>query len=298
MTAAIRPRRSVLYMPGANPRAMEKARTLAADALILDLEDSVAPDVKAEARHLTAETVAKGGFGAREIAIRCNAIGSAWATDDIAMIARSGAGAVLIPKVGSADELATVRAFLAKHDAPAGLALWAMIETPLGILNVQAIARAARHERYPLTVLVLGTNDLAKETRAALVKGRQPMLAWLSAAVIAGRAYDLDVIDGVYNAFQDQDGFHEECLQGRTLGMDGKTVIHPTQIAIANEVFGPSAEEVAAAEKIVAVFEKPENAGKGAISLDGRMVELLHRDMARRTLALRDAIAASGNSST
>lgn len=291
MTAAIRPRRSVLYMPGANPRAMEKARTLPADALILDLEDSVAPDVKTEARKLTAEAVAQGGFGRREIAIRCNTIGSAWAADDIAMIARSGADAVLIPKVGSADELATVRAFLAKHDAPAGLALWAMIETPLGILNVQDIARAARHERYPLTVFVLGTNDLAKETRAALVKGRQPMLAWLSATVIAGRAYGLDVIDGVYNAFQDQEGFREECQQGRTLGMDGKTVIHPTQIAVANEVFGPSAEEVAAAEMIVAVFEKPENAGKGAINLDGRMVELLHRDMARRTLALRDAIA-------
>lgn len=298
MTAAIRPRRSVLYMPGANPRAMEKARTLPADALILDLEDSVAPDVKAEARKLVAAAVAQGGFGPREIAIRCNTIGSAWAADDLAMIARSGADAALIPKVSSPAELASVRALLAKHGGPAGLALWAMIETPLGILNVHEIAQAARDDRYPLTVFVLGTNDLAKETRAALVKGRQPMIAWLSTAVIAGRAWGLDVIDGVYNAFQDQEGFREECGQGRALGMDGKTVIHPTQIAVANEVFGPGAEEVAAAEEIVAVFEQPENAGKGAINLDGRMVELLHRDMARRTLALRDAIGASGNSST
>lgn len=294
MTAAIRPRRSVLYMPGANTRAIDKARTLAADALILDLEDSVAPEVKTEARRVVGEAVTHGGFGPREIAIRCNTIGSAWAADDLAMIAPSGADALLIPKVSSAADLATIRALLAKHDAPPGLALWAMIETPLGILNVQEIARAARHEAWPLTALVLGTNDLAKETRAAIVKGRAPMLAWLATAVIAGRAYGLDVVDGVYNAFQDQDGFREECLQGRSLGMDGKTVIHPAQIEIANEVFGPSAEEAAAAESIVAAFAQPENQGKGAINLGGRMVELLHRDMARRTLALRDAIAARG----
>lgn len=294
MTAAIRPHRSVLYIPGSNTRAIEKARTLPADALILDLEDSVAPEVKEEARRIVGEEVGRGGFGAREIVIRCNAPATAWAAEDLAMIARSRADAVSIPKVSSPADLATVRAFLAKHDAPAGLALWAMIETPHGILNIQEIACAARQERWPLTVFVLGTNDLAKATRAALVKGRAPMLPWLSTAVLAARAYGLDIVDGVYNAFQDQDGLREECHQGRALGMDGKTLIHPAQIAVANEVFGPSAEEVAAAERIVAAFERPENRGKGTINVDGRMVELLHRDMAQRTLALQQAIAARG----
>jgi citrate lyase subunit beta/citryl-CoA lyase len=291
MAETIRPRRSALYVPGSNARALEKARSLDADALILDLEDSVAPDAKAAARRQVAETVASGGFGDREIAIRCNGLPTEWAEADVAMIAHSGASAMLVPKVSAAGDLEDARAKLSRLGAPEGLALWAMIETPLAILNAREIAGAARHSAHPLEVLILGTNDLAKETRTALVKGRQPMLAWLTTAVIAARAYGLDVIDGVYNAFQDADGFREECLQGRTLGMDGKTLIHPGQIATANEVFAPSAEEVAAARKIVAAFEQPENQGKGAITVDGRMVELLHRDMALRTIALDAAIA-------
>jgi citrate lyase subunit beta/citryl-CoA lyase len=290
MAVTIRPRRSALYVPGSNARALEKARSLDADALILDLEDSVAPDAKAAARRQVAETVASGGFGHREIAIRCNGLPTEWAEADVAMIARSGASAMLVPKVSAAGDLEDARAKLSKVGAPEGLALWAMIETPLAILNAREIAGAARHSAHPLEVLILGTNDLAKETRTALVEGRQPMLAWLTTAVIAARAYGLDVIDGVYNAFQDSDGFREECLQGRTLGMDGKTLIHPGQIATANEVFAPSAEEVAAARKIIAAFEQPENQGKGAITVDGRMVELLHRDMALRTIALDAAI--------
>lgn len=290
MTPTIRPRRSVLYVPGSNGRALEKAKTLAADALILDLEDSVAPDLKVEARRQVAEVVAHGGFGGREIAIRCNGLTTEWAEADLALIANSGAHAALIPKVSTPGNLESVRETLSQKGAPEGLALWAMIETPLAILNASEITAASRHSDYPLRVLVLGTNDLAKETRAALVPGRAPMLAWLSTAVVAGRAHGLDVIDGVYNAFQDLDGFRAECEQGHALGMDGKTVIHPGQVAIANEIFAPGADEVAAAEKIVAAFEKPENQGKGAITLDGRMVELLHRDMARRTLALHQAI--------
>jgi citrate lyase subunit beta/citryl-CoA lyase len=215
---------------------------------------------------------------------------SAWGMADLAMIARSGAGAVLVPKVSAPGELESVRGALAGSGAPAGLAVWAMIETPLAILNAAAITGAGHHADHPLRVLVLGTNDLAKETRAELTQGRAPMLSWLSTAVIAGRAHGLDIIDGVYNAFQDLDGFREECRQGRTLGMDGKTVIHPSQIAIANEVFAPSAEELASAREIVAAFEQPENHGRGAITIDGRMVELLHRDMARRTLDIHDAI--------
>jgi citrate lyase subunit beta/citryl-CoA lyase len=290
MAETIRPRRSVLYVPGSNARALEKAKSLAADALIVDLEDSVAPDAKTEARRQVGDVVAEGGFGHREIAIRCNAIGTEWGEADLAMIANSGARAALIPKVSSPGDLAKAREILSREGAPEGLALWAMIETPLAILNAREIVGAARHSEHPLEVLVLGTNDLAKETRAVLVKGRAPMLAWLSTAVVAGRAHGLDVIDGVYNAFQDLDGFREECVAGRSLGMDGKTVIHPGQVGIANEVFAPSAEEVAAAAKIVAAFEQPQNQGRGAITIDGRMVELLHRDMARRTLDIDAAI--------
>ncbi len=290
MTETIRPRRSVLYVPGSNTRALEKARALAADAVILDLEDSVAPDIKVGARQQVADTLAQGGFGHREVAVRCNAPSTDAGAADLAMIARSGADAVLIPKVSVPADLETVRDALSSHGAPGSLSLWIMIETPLAILNAGAIAGAASHGAHPLTAFVLGTNDLAKETRAEQIPGRASMLTWLSMAVVAARAYGLDVIDGVYNAFQDIKGFEEECRQGRSLGMDGKTVIHPSQIAIANTIFSPSAGEVAAAEQIVAAYAQPENQGKGAITLDGRMVELLHRDMAWRTLALHQAI--------
>ncbi|MEZ5922760.1 MAG: CoA ester lyase [Hyphomicrobiaceae bacterium] len=296
MTDPIRPRRSVLYVPGSNARALEKAKSLAADALILDLEDSVAPDAKDEARELVRKAVSAGGYGAKEVVIRANAPGTEWGLADIGMAATSGANALLIPKVSTPADLEAVRQLLARTGSAPALALWAMIETPLAVLEAGRIAAAARHTSYPLEVLVLGTNDLAKETRAALLPGRQPMLAWLSITVAAGRAHGLDTIDGVYNAFQDLDGFRTECEQGRTLGMDGKTVIHPGQIGVANEIFSPTPQEIAAAEKIVAAFERPENAGKGAISIDGRMVERLHRDMALQVLAIRTAIERIGDS--
>ncbi|MEZ5775787.1 MAG: CoA ester lyase [Hyphomicrobiaceae bacterium] len=292
MTDAIRPRRSVLYVPGSNARALEKAKSLAADCLILDLEDSVAPDAKAEARRTIAEVVGAGGFAHQEVVIRVNALSSDWGAEDLRMAAAAPAHAVLVPKVSQPGDLAAVRAALAAASAPAGLALWAMMETPAGIINAPAICAAAAAPAHALEVLVMGTNDLAKETRAAMTAGRAPMLAWLSASVLAARAYGLDIIDGVYNNFQDAEGFRAECQHGRSLGMDGKTLIHPGQIGPGNEIFSPATAEVDWARRIIAAFEDPANAAKGVISLDGRMVERLHRDMARRTVAIADAIGA------
>ncbi|RMF08101.1 MAG: CoA ester lyase [Alphaproteobacteria bacterium] len=289
--AGVRPRRSVLYMPGSNARALEKARTLAADALILDLEDSVAPEAKEDARAQVCAAVAAGGYGRREVVVRVNGLGTPWGEGDLSAVAASGADAVCIPKVESGTDFMRAREVLAAADAPARLAIWAMIETPRAILALEEIARAADSPANPATVLVMGTNDLAKETRAQLTADRLPMLAWLSRSVIAARAYGLDILDGVYNNFRDEEGLRREALQGRQLGMDGKTLIHPGQIAVANEVFSPSQEEVAWARAIIAAFEQPENAGKGVITVDGNMVELLHRDIALRTVAIAEATA-------
>lgn len=286
----LRPRRSALYMPGSNARALEKAKTLPADVIILDLEDAVAPEAKESARAQVCAAVSAGGYGRREVVIRVNGLDSAWAAADLAAAATSGAAAVLVPKVSSADDVVRISSALAA--APPALQVWAMIETPLAVLNVGAIA-AARSARR-LTCFVLGTNDLVKETRAELDQGRTAALYWLQATVTAARAYGLDVLDGVYNNFKDADALRRECLQGRQLGMDGKTLIHPDQIAVANEIFAPPAAEIAWARRIIAAFDEPQNAGKGVITLDGRMVELLHRDMARRTVAIADAIAATG----
>jgi len=286
------PRRSVLYMPGSNARALDKARSLPADCLLFDLEDSVAPEEKALARAQVVAAVRAGGYAPREVIIRINAVSSPWGAEDLAAAAGSGADGVLLPKVDGPEGLAEVRAMLADHGAPAGMALWAMMETPLAIIRAHEIAAAAAAERNPLTVFVMGTNDLAKETRAAIAPGRTPMLPWLSTCVLAARAYGLEIIDGVFNDFADDAGFAAECEQGRELGMDGKTLIHPRQIAPCNLAFSPSADEVARAREIIAAFDKPENAGKGAISINGRMVERLHADMARRTVALAGAIAA------
>lgn len=285
---ASRPRRSALYMPGSNARALEKAKSLAADVIIMDLEDSVAPDGKSLARAQVMAAVAAGGFGKREIVIRINGLDTPWGRDDLAAAASSQADAILMPKVSTPAMVADAEAGMA--GAPAAMRLWAMVETPLGILNVREVAAAAAPATSRLGCFVIGTNDLVKETRAELDAGRTAALYWLSAIMTAGRAYRLDVLDGVYNDFKDKDGFLRECRQGRQLGMDGKTVIHPDQIAVANEVFGPSPAEVAAAEKIVAAFDLPENKGRGVITLDGRMVELLHAEMARRTLAVARAI--------
>jgi citrate lyase subunit beta/citryl-CoA lyase len=288
----MRPRRSVLYMPASNPRAIDKARTLAADAVILDLEDSVAPDQKGEARAQAVAAVAAGGFGRREVIVRVNGADTPWGGPDLAAAATCGADAVLLPKVSDPDTLARAEAALAAAGAPEELRIWAMIETPRAILRIDAIA--ARSEGGRLACFVLGTNDLAKETRARMVPGRWTMLPWLQTALAAARAHGLDAIDGVFNDLADADGFRAECAQGRDLGYDGKTLIHPNQIAPANEIFAPPAHEVEAARRVIAAFARPENAGRGVITLDGRMVERLHAEMALRTVALADAIARAG----
>jgi citrate lyase subunit beta/citryl-CoA lyase len=287
----IRPRRSVLYMPASNLRALEKAKTLAADALIFDLEDAVAPDVKETARSQAVAAVKAGGYGRREVAIRTNALGTPWGEADIEAAAEAGADAILIPKLETVEGLETVRAILRRAGARPSQPVWAMMETPLAMLNAAAIAAAASGD-YPLTVFVMGTNDLSKETRASLAGARLAMLSWLSGCILAARAYGIDVIDGVFNAIQDEAGFRAELEQGKLLGMDGKTLIHPIQIGPCNEVFSPSADEVEWARKIIAAFALPENAGKGVLNLDGRMVELLHAEMAKRTVAIADSIAA------
>lgn len=286
----IRPRRSALYMPGSNARALEKARSLPADSILLDLEDSVAPEQKELARAQVCGAVKKGGFGSREVVIRTNGLETDWGRADLAAAAAAGPDAILLPKVSTPGDITMAAHALNEAGAPSHTRIWAMIETPAGILNVDAIARTAADPNSRLAVFIMGTNDIAKETRARIVPGRAPMLAWLSQCVLAARAFGIDILDGVYNQHSDLEGLRAECEQGRDLGMDGKTVIHPNQIVVANEVFGPPAAEVEWASKIIAAFELPENKGKGAISLDGKMVELLHAEMARRTLALDRAI--------
>jgi len=286
----IRPRRSVLYMPGSNARAMEKARTLPADAVILDLEDAVAPDAKAQARDLIVQALSQGGFGRREVLVRINGLDTAWWRDDLA-VGAAKPDAVLVPKISTPEQVREVAKHLVGVRAEADVRIWAMMETPLAMLNARDIAAAAREEGTRLAGFVMGTNDLAKDTRARLLPGRAPMLPWLMSCVAAARAYGIDILDGVYNDIGNAEGFAAECAQARDLGFDGKTLIHPQQIAPCNEAFSPSAEEVAWARKIIAAFDLPENAGKGVISVDGRMVERLHADMGRRTVAVADAIA-------
>lgn len=295
MQESFRPRRSALYMPGSNARALEKARSIPADVLILDLEDSVAPDAKTAARDLVVAAVRSKGFGTREVVVRVNGEGTPWHEDDLKAAAASEADGILVPKVSSGDMLQSSARKLAAHGWAPSTRLWAMMETPLGVLNAASIAAAgARSSEVRLTAFVLGTNDLAKETRAAMTADRMPMLSWLTTCLAAARAYGLDILDGVYNNFRDSAGCRAEAEQGRLLGMDGKTVIHPDQVAIANEVFSPSAAAVAEAEKIVAAFTLPENAARGVITLEGRMVERLHAEMARRTVGIAAAIKAKG----
>ncbi len=289
---SIRPRRSVLYMPGSNARALDKAKTLAADALILDLEDAVAPDAKDMARDQVVAAVKAGGYGPREIVIRINGLDTPWGAADLAAAVAAKPDAVLVPKVSAPEALAPIAKALAGADARTRV--WAMIETPAAILAIAAIAAAAGDPKNRLAVFVMGTNDLAKETRARIMPGRAPMLPWLMQGLAAARAHGLDILDGVFNDIADADGFRAECEQGRDLGFDGKTLIHPSQVEPANAVFAPASDDVERARKVIAAFELPENAGRGAISLDGRMVERLHADMGRRTVAMADAIAARG----
>lgn len=283
-----RPRRSALYLPASNPKAIAKARTLPCDIVVLDLEDAVAPDMKAEARDAAVAAVREGGFGSREVAIRANGMDTEWGKADLAAIAGSGADAVLVPKVSSPADIDRYEAAL--HRAPVSMQLWAMIETCASVARLDAIAARAADTR--LSLWIMGTNDLAKEMRARLTPERTPFLPILSLAVAAARTHGLTILDGVCNEFRDLTAFRTEAEQGLLFGFDGKSLIHPHQIAPTNEVFSPSAEELAWANAVIAAFALPENAGKGAIRVEGKMAELLHLDQARRLIAVADRIRA------
>jgi citrate lyase subunit beta/citryl-CoA lyase len=286
----IRARRSVLYMPGSNARALEKAREIGADALILDLEDAVAPDAKAMARAQVCDAVRQGGYGRRELVIRVNAPGTPWYDADMEAAIAAKPDAILIPKVSDPETLTAIGRRLTVAQAPPSIRIWSMIETPQAILAIASIAAAARSPATRLSCFVLGLNDLAKETRARFVPGRAPMLPWMALALAAARANGLDIIDGVYNNLKDEAAFEAECVQARDMGFDGKTLIHPAQVAAANAAFSPGEQELVEARAIIAAFDEPENAGKGAIQLNGRMVERLHAEMAQRVVALAEAV--------
>ncbi|GAA1886878.1 HpcH/HpaI aldolase/citrate lyase family protein [Lapillicoccus jejuensis] len=290
MTGGLVPRRSVLYMPASNERALEKARTLPADALILDLEDAVAPDAKDAARENACAAVRSGAYGDREVAIRVNAVGTPWHAADLAAAAAAGPHAVVVPKVGSADQVRALVAALEAGGAPERTRLWAMVETPQAVLDVRDVAAASPR----LAALVLGTNDLVKELYAAHVPGRAPLLTALSLAVLGARAAGVAVLDGVYNDVKDLEGFEAECRQGRDLGFDGKTLIHPGQVEVANRVFAPDEAAVDDARELIAAFEEASAQGRGVVTHRGRMVENLHVESARRTLAMAEAVAARG----
>ena len=290
MTAVtcFRPRRSCLYVPGANARALQKAKSLPADAFILDLEDAVAPDAKVDAREAIQNALGDRSFGAREIVIRVNGLETEWGRDDLEMAVSAGVDGVLVPKITRGKDVRAIDRFLNNAGASPSLGLWVMIETPLAVLNIKKIAKASVKTR--LTGFVMGTNDLAKELSAVPTPDRLAFLFSLSAALAAARAYRLVAIDGVYNDIRNDAGLSVECEQGRVLGFDGKTLIHPSQIETANRVFSPSEAELSHARNIVEAFALPENRGKGVISLNGQMVELLHLHQAERLIAIDDAI--------
>jgi citrate lyase subunit beta/citryl-CoA lyase len=285
-----RPRRSVLYMPGSNARAIEKARSLPADGVILDLEDAVAPDAKAQARQQVADAVKAGGFGAREVFIRVNGIDTPWHADDLAAAAHAAPDGILVPKVGTVDTLERVGQRLLDMKTDRKTRIWAMIETPEAIFNINALAAKAHDSETRLAGFVMGTNDLAKETRARLIPGRAPMVSWLALCVLAAHGHGIDVLDGVYNDLNNPKGLEAECAQARDMGFDGKTLIHPNQIGPCNTAFSPTFDEVAQARKTIAAFDLPENQDKGVVQIDGRMVERMHAEMARRTVSIANAI--------
>ncbi len=285
----LRPRRSVLYMPASNERALEKAKSIPADAIIFDLEDAVAPDAKPDARERARAAVRSGAYGRRELAIRCNGLDTEWGADDITAAATAGPAAVVIPKVDTIEYVKAISARLDKRGAPPDLAIWAMIETPAAIFNVRAIAAHPR-----VAVLVMGTNDLAKELRSPIVPGRHPLVPHLATALLAAREAGKVALDGVYNDVKDADGFRAECRQGVEMGFDGKTLIHPSQVDTANETWAPSAEEIDQARRVIAAFDEAVAEGRGVVTVDGRMIENLHVDNARRVLAVAEAIASAG----
>ena len=290
MAASVRPRRSVLYMPGSNTRAMEKAKTIAADAIILDLEDAVSPDAKATARQQIVDALAGGGYGSREMIVRINGLDTPWGADDMAAIAKSGADAILVPKINDAATVQGLVAAMDKAGAPASMALWCMMETPIGILNAQSIGAASDR----VAVWVMGTNDIAKDTGAHHTPMRLPMVTALGICMLAARAYGIQILDGVYNDIKDEDGFRDICQQGLEMGFDGKTLIHPSQVAPCNEVFSPTEAQLEMAARIVAGFEEAQREGKGVVTVDGRMIENLHVEQAKKQLALAAAVAEMG----
>ncbi len=282
-----RPRRSVLYMPAANERALEKAKDIQADALIFDLEDAVAPDSKEVAREQACAAAASSEYGNRELTIRCNGLDTPWGKDDVLAAAAAGPAAVVIPKVDGSSYLDEISELLNQGGAPSSTQIWAMVETPIGILHVEEIAR---HER--MSVMVLGTNDMAKELRASITADRQALLPYLAMCLLSARAAGVAILDGVYNDIKDESGFKDVCVQGAEMGFDGKTLIHPNQVAPTNEIFSPSLDELDFHRRIIEEFEAAEKDGRGVLTVDGKMIENLHVDEARRALAVADAIAA------
>jgi len=291
----IHPRRSLLFMPGSNARALEKARHLPADGIILDLEDSVGPDAKAVARDQIAKAVAAGGFGKREVLIRTNSLDTPWWVDDIAMAGKAKPDGILVPKVSSVADINAVADRLDAIDADPSIRVWAMIETARAVLHAEELAAASRDPRTRLAGFVFGPNDISRETRIRMRPGRAAMIPIITHCILAARAYGLEILDGPYSDFSDFNGFGQECAQARDLGFDGKTLIHPGQIEACNAIFTPPPEEIAQARKIIAAFDRPENTARGAIQLDGQMVERMHAEMAQRTIAIADAIAAMGS---
>lgn len=294
MATIARPRRSVLYMPGSNPRALEKARTLAADGLILDLEDAVAPDAKEEARKQVVDAVKAGGYGGRELLVRVNSLATPWGQADVAAAAGSGAHAVLIPKVESADTVRQVESIMVANGAPADMAIWCMMETPRGMLKAEEIAGSTPR----MGGFVMGTSDLAKDLHCAHTRDRLPMITSLGLCLLAARAYGLAALDGVYLDLADDEGFAYSCQQGLELGFDGKTLIHPKTIEAANRVFAPSEKEIEWSQKIIAAHTEASAAGKGVVVVDGKLIENLHVENARRIVALSEQIAAMAADST
>lgn len=281
-----RPRRSVLYMPGSNTRALEKGRTLAADGLILDLEDAVAPDQKKEARANICEAIKTGGYGMRELLIRVNSFQTKWGHNDIVAAATSGANGIVIPKVESADIIRITEKILVENGAPDDMGIWCMIETPFGVLNAEVLARASQR----VVGFVMGTSDLAKDAHAAHTRERLPMLYSLSHCLLVARAYGLAILDGVHLDLSDDAGFKHSCKQGLELGFDGRTLIHPKTIDVANEVYAPSADEVDWSNRIIKAFADAQDEGKGVVVVEGKLVENLHVEDAKRTVALAGAI--------
>lgn len=286
MTQSVRPRRSVLYMPGSNARAQEKAKTLSCDGIIFDLEDATAPDAKAAARDTVAKSVSGGGYGGRELIVRVNGLDTPWGKDDVAAASKASPDAILLPKVERADQVKALEALMDQHGAPARTTIMCMMETPLGILDAKEIAGASRR----ISCLVMGTSDLTKDLHARHTPARLPMIVSLGTCLLAARAFGLSIVDGVFLDLADTEGFRSSCVQGLELGFDGKTLIHPSQVDPCNEVFSPSAEEIAHAKKIILAHEEATREGKGVVLVDGKLVENLHVENARRLVLMTEAI--------